>query len=110
MGVVGKENMEAIIVKSSGFSKRLRSISQRYSIPLEVCFILGDDEDKYDDFIPIIKNKLPKKEIRDLYSGMNLKETLRNVLGDDLYDDIRVSKLDKHQRIILARFIAGRCK
>jgi hypothetical protein len=102
--------MEAIIVKSSGFSRRIRNLSKEYSLPLEICFVLGDDKDIYEDFIPILSKKLPKKEIRDLFSGYNSKESLLKVLGEDLYDDMRISKLDKKQRISMARFIAGRCK
>lgn len=95
------------------YSKRVGNLSRKYHIPFEVCLSLGDDEELYPWFMSAMTNLdfVCIGTIRDLCAGINRRKSgLKEVLGEELYDALRIDSMGQLNSERIAHFVADKCE
>lgn len=93
------------------YANRIGDLSRAYKIPFRVSLAIGDCPERFEAFKEAIKDvdTLSIQTLRDLRAGISRrKQALKEVLGEPLYDELKIEEMGQDHSERIAHFIWDR--
>ncbi len=94
------------------YSKRVGELSREFKIPYKVSLAIGDNRDNYVALKNAIADvdKIPISTLRDIHAGIaRRKAGLKEILGDSLYDSLKIDEMGQKHSERIALYVWDRC-